>query len=864
MGVYVRSIDKQLQFYTDRGKWRIAFSKDVDYVIRGFTSPDSLGSLLPYFPRSAAQLSGHLQSAIEGGIPRPLGSALLEKMHGFIEDMLQFYRENAQRLDNLHRVVADADEKREFTLAELASKGLAVDKKDLNDISLFAIHWTSRRNKYLIESDRSSLVADNYLVQPRAMASIIDNVTTWVREHQEHLVSQVTNPPSYQFQQHPLQKFIQTAQALIGISRKHRSPTVMASVGPTARKHQSGPDAENSVLREIQEMQLSENDQMIVKFLLHYAIPPRYMTSGTLRSVGSHIMRATGMYDSLEVNSGSMPLFLQELGIISPWENLRLLDQRLALPGHRISTQADEMWEEVQNECKKFNSGVNDSMEDMRTDWGDLPVYCVDSPGAQEIDDAVSLERIPGSDDTFWIRVHVANPSAFVSPDSLIAKYAALRHQTLYVPERTYPMLPKDFTHEHFSLAPGRPSLTFSAKMNLQGEVLDTNITNGIVRNVIYATHDMLRELFGAAPEDASDRLKVGGDLTREESLNTLKETLSDTDQENFRILRKLLLGFREFRRENGAIEYPMSNSNPVTIDCGEPLPPFNTEVDRARHLVGDPIIHLPIQSIDPHEVPDQSKRYLISITMNVACWVAGKWCADRNIPAVYDGTWYHPEYPKLTNKTLNEVGGDGWRKFAHPKGTSAAEPIHHTSLGLPAYVKTTSPLRRYIDLLAHYQIEAALRFEQTQNRAFDGSVPENQSLLPFPKPAVEEYIAKSKWKLSALKEISRSSRQFWACLLLFRAFYFAECDLPETFRVLLVKPYSFTALIGSEFQDGYMGVLSDLGVKCHVTVPKEFGEVDILSLVEAKITEVNMARMMVMVEPVGLIKKYERVGDWA
>lgn len=864
LAIYVRSIDKQQQFYTDRGKWRIAFPHDIDYVIRGFTSPESLDPLLPYFPGSAAQLSHHMQSSIEGGVPRPLGGPLLVKMQKLVDDMLRFYRENSSRLDNFYPEVADDYDKREYTLAELASKALGVEKEELNDIALFVVHWAARRHKFIIEPDRSSLSSDHYLVQQRRMAERIDLVLKWIHEHQEHLVMQTKYGPEYEFPHHPMEVFIQKARRLIQHSRRQRSPTLMASVGPTAQKPTPGADGATVLFKDAPDLTFNGNQLRIVQFLLHYCIPPRQMTSGPLRSAGSYIMRATGMYDTVDVNAATMPLFLQEIGVVSPWENLRLLDQRLALPGHAVSVRSEQMWEDVVNECEKASSGLADSMEGMRTDWGDLSVYCVDSPGAQEIDDGVSLERVPGSEDTFWVRVHVANPSAFVAPDHPIAKYAAHRYQSLYAPERTYPMLPKDFTHTHFSLAPGRPALTFSAKMNLRGEVLDTDITNGTVRNVVYATHDMLRELFGVNAEDATDRLQVGGELTREEKPKALEETLSATDKDNFRILRKLLLGFREYRRENGAIEFPVTNNNPVTVDCGKPLPLYRIDWSQPRFPVGDPIIHLPILRVDPHEVPDQSKRYLISITMNIACWVAGKWCADRNIPAVYDGTWYHPEYPKLTNETFKEIGGDGWRKFAPPKGTSSAEPIHHVSLGLPAYVKTTSPLRRYVDMLAHYQIEAALRFERTHNRRFDGSNPEDQAALPFSKAAVEEYIARSKWKANTLKEISRSSRQFWACLLLFRAFYFGEGDLPDTFRVLLQKPYSHTSLISSEFKDGYMGVLSDLGVKCQVNVPKGFGEVDVLSLVEAEITEVNMARMMVIVEPVRLIKKYERFGEWA
>lgn len=861
-GIYIRSIDKQQQFYTDRGKWRIAFPKDLDYIVKGFVRPDSLAPLLPYIPDSAAGLSSHMQSAIEGGVPRPAGAHLLDQISAFTARVMRFYRDNSRKLDTIHERVADETEKRAFTLKDLAVECMNIERDELDDPALFAVHWVTSRNKFLIEHNKDSLFFDHYIVQPKRMAVIVNTVTEWVHEHQDSLVEAAMDADASGFKRHPLQAFIQKARRLVQFSRRHRSPTVMANVGPTAHKFERGQDGKSAVCREVPSSEkFNRTDQMIIEFLVHYSVPPREMTSGFLRSAGSHIMRATGMYESMEVNASSMPLFLQEIGVVSPWENMRLLDQRLALPGHGVSRHADEMWDKVQSECEKASSNLTDSMADMRTDWGDLPVYCVDNPDAQEIDDGVSLERIPGSEDTFWVRIHVANPSAFLRHDGLIAEYAASRFQSLYVPERTYPMLPKDFTHNHFSLAPGRPSLTFSAKMNLQGDILDTNITNGTVRNVVYATHDMLREMFEPG-NDHTEPLSVGE--TGRQQPKSQQKTLSDTEKTTFRTLRQLLLGFREHRRRNGAIDLPYSSNNSVSVDCGAPMQQYKMQVDQARFVVGDPIIHLPVTTADPYEVPDLTKRYLISTLMNLAGSVAGKWCAARNIPAVYDGTWYHPEYTSLTNDNIAHSGGSAWRSIAPPKGVSSSTPVHHAALGLDAYVKTTSPLRRYIDLLAHFQIEAALRYEKTHSTRLDAAAAPPHT-LSFPLDRVDSYIARTRWILHALRDCDRASKQFWACLLLFRAFYFGESPLPDAFPVLLQKPYSLTPLLGTEYEDGYMGVISSLGVRCQVLVPKDFeGELDVLSLVDAKITAVSMARNLVIVEPVRVVKGFERIGEWA
>ncbi|KAE8353855.1 hypothetical protein BDV28DRAFT_132402 [Aspergillus coremiiformis] len=862
LAIYVRSVCRQQQFYTARGKWRIAVSSDVDYVVKGFAPRELLAPLHPYFPDDLARLSSQMQSAIEGGVPRPIGAPLLQMMHGFDEEVYGIYRANSRRLDNMYEIVADETKRLELGLEELACKALGITRDQVDDKTLYAVHCAVRRNSFLIEKDKSFMFTDHYFVQSRRVANTLGTVVKWVHEHQDYLIRAVDGGEGLDLKGHPMEQFVQKAKRLIRLSRKVRSPTILAWVGPTAQRYEPGQEGKPLVYREVLTESFSHTDRMIIEFLQLWCIPPRRMTSGALRSTGSHIMRSTGMYSSLDTNAGSVALFLQELGAVAPWENLRVLDQSLALPGHGISRQSDSMWEDVQQVCEKLKSErLTDQMGSLRRDFGDLPVYCVDDPGAQEIDDGVSLEPIPGSEDTFWVRVHVANPSAFLNCDDLVIKYAASRVQNLYTPERAYPMIPSTLTQEHFSLAPGRPTLTFSAKMNLQGDILDTEVVNGVARNVIYITHDQLRSLFEPEPPETVEPLTVGGQFFTEHTRNNLQATLTSEAEETFHTLRKLMLAFREHRRRNGAMDWPAPLETSVSVTVGNaPLKPYNMHVTEGRYILGDPIIQLRPGNVDPHDVPDMTKRNLIAPLMNLACYVAGKWCAERNIPTVFDGTTYHPEYQKLTSSNMSEFGGKTWLQMVAPTGYSSSSPTHHASLGLDTYVKSTSPLRRYTDLLAHYQIEAALRFEHEHGRRFDASV--DHSILPFSRQDVDNFLSQSGWKRRHLRIIELASKQFWACMLLFRAFYFGECSLPETFTCLVHKPYSATAMVGSPFATGHAGFIISLGVRCQIVTPPEISE-DMLSIVEAKIQSVDLSRSIVTMETTRLVRPFERVGEW-
>ncbi|KAJ5698090.1 hypothetical protein N7462_000095 [Penicillium macrosclerotiorum] len=890
--IYVQSVHKQKQFYTNRGNWRIGSSREIDYVVKGFADPQFLEPLKPYFPDTVTQTKSELQIVPEGGLPRPLGRPLIEMMAGFEEHILDFYRDHSKVLDDLHELVADESEFLRMTLDELTTKVLGISESELDIVNMFAVHQAVRRHPFIIERDSSSPFNLMYLVQPKRIAQVVSQVTTWVHEHQDFLIRSAMGKETTGFKDHPVQKFVQKAQRLIRLSRKVRSPTIMSSVGPSSQKFQPGQDGKPMVFREVLTERFSNTDQAIIEFLQLYAIPSVVMPSGTLQSTASHVMRATGMYNTLGLSDSSTRLFLQELGVVAPWENLSILDQNVLLPGHGMSLMEDMKWDEIQEACRNISGSSPDSMQRLRKDWGNLPIYCIDDANAEEIDDGVSIERISGSEDTFWVHIHVANPTAFMNHDDPIMQYAKSRLLTTYVPERTYPIFPKGLTQGHFSLTTGRPTLTFSAKMNLQGEILDTAITNGTAQNVISITHSTLREFLDPGASKPDETLTVGGEFTQSPLVGgkVFREILSTEDKENFTILRKLMLRFRAQRQKNGAMDLPNMRPNTrLSVQMGtEPARPYEIQITDGRYFVGDPIIQLRTEDFDPHEVRDQSKNYLVSLLMNLAGHIAGQFCAARNIPVVYDGTWYDPEYGHVTRENLAEFGGQSFYQFALPKSISSSSPVHHHVLGLDAYVKCTSPLRRFTDVIAHYQIEAALLFEHENGRQFNAVVdsPEpaaevlqdsvsEQDLhaadtqapplpLPYSNTDINAHITFSQPLLTRLREISKFSTQHWACMLLFRAFYFAECPLPSSFPVILRAPR-----VGSPRDEGtlYSGIITNLGIDCVVNIPDgcpDKEKMDISGVVDAQIIAVDMATLEVQMEATGLVKAFERTGEWA
>lgn len=844
LAIYIRSIDMQQQFYTIRGKWRITKSKSLDYLVKGFVPRELLESILPHFPATKVEQEPLFQPVLEGGIPRQKGAPIIKSMTKFENESQDIYRKNAVALDYIYEALAHEDDVLAMSLEEIAVKVLGIKTEELTEPALFAVHNAMKRRSFYIAAYTDALISGQYVIRPKKQSKTIDTVVQWAREYLEHTTD--SSKSSDSFKEHPFSQFIRKAQRLAHISRKTRSPTTMFNIGPTSQKF----DLEDgSIYHKTPVETFSASDRMILDYLHFWVTQRSLMRNNVLKAVGSHILRATGMYRDIPLTSATGTLFLQELGVFSPWEDINLLDECLGLPGHGISQPADNMLEESKRISEQLGpNDLEDKMQHLRKDWGDLPVFCVDEVHAEEIDDGFSLERIPGSDNEFWIHIHVSNPSAFITPDHLFAKYAAYLNQTVYSPERIYRMFPTTVTKTLFGLGTDRPTITFSAKVNAEGEILDTNVTNGTVRNVLYITPSTLRNLFGIDHSDTPRlTLSVGGEIP-ERTRDGMQENIPEEHQESLHILSDFAAARLSKRMEKGAMESSSLNRSAAIVSLGDQVyEPYLLQSQQGYHYLGDPKIQISGLLTDPLEPIESSKYDLVSHMMLLGGEVAGLWCRDRDIPVMFSGAAYHPEYPRSKQdegKLSIQYG---------PRGHLAATPAPHAALGMDQYVKCTSPLRRYSDLQAHWQIEAALKYEAENGKIVSAS---DTSILPFSRSDIETTISQSAWRNMTFKQAQNRSNHFWACQLLFRALYFNETTLPDSFqcviRTKLDKRYIPTDM--SKLQ--YGGSLHPFGLSCVVIPSDGMPDLEIGDLLDTKLTLVEMHYQTIVVEATHIVKR--------
>ena len=99
-----------------------------------------------------------------------------------------------------------------------------------------------------------------------------------------------------------------------------------------------------------------------------------------------------------------------------------------------------------------------------RRDLTALPMFTVDEATTLDIDDGLSLER---RDEGYLLGIHISDASVLVAPGSALDMEAYRRMTSLYLPDRTIPMLPRRLCEEMGSLSPEQPRLALSLLISL-------------------------------------------------------------------------------------------------------------------------------------------------------------------------------------------------------------------------------------------------------------------------------------------------------------------------------------------------------------------------------------------------------------
>lgn len=351
------------------------------------------------------------------------------------------------------------------------------------------------------------------------------------------------------------------------------------------------------------------------------------------------------------------------------------------------------------------------TMEDLaqREDFRDTLTFTIDPRDAKDFDDAISFKILKESPAIYEVGVHIADVSHYVLEGSPIDQEAEERGTSIYLVDRTIPMLPEHLCNFVCSLRPDEEKLTFSVVFDIDEDanVLRSRIVHTVIRSDRrYAYEEVDRIFEGETDGERNDLVKA---LT---VLNNLAQKLCQN------------------RLRDGAIEF---NSEEMRFEVDEKGHPTSvyfhiatpaTKLIEEFMLLANRVVAETVGKAKPaktlpyriHDLPDPEK-------LGNLAQIVGRF----NYSLKTEGS--KKSVAKSLNKLLNDIKGDRMEEFvdiialrAMQKAKYSTYNIGHYGLAFKYYTHFTSPIRRYPDLMVHRLLTRYLQgFASASRKKYEG-----------------------------------------------------------------------------------------------------------------------------------------------
>lgn len=357
--------------------------------------------------------------------------------------------------------------------------------------------------------------------------------------------------------------------------------------------------------------------------------------------------------------------------------------------------------EAVEAAADNIDAGITSQEIAKRIDMRNITTFTIDPRDAKDFDDALSLRKL---DNGLWeVGVHIADVTHYVRPGSIIEKEARQRATSVYLVDRTIPMLPEHLSNGICSLRPNEEKLTYSVifQMNDNAEVQNYEIAKTVI---------------------CSDRR-----FTYEEAQQVIETGKGDFAQEILQ-LDKLAKMLRESRFSAGAIAFDRVEVRFEIDEKGKPVSVFFKEQKDANKLIEEFMLlankttakHIgkPGKGLKAktfvyriHDVPNPDKlqnfsQFIKRFGYNLK--ISGKNTAvSSSINHLLDEVQGKKEQNLIETLAIRSMA----------KAVYSTENIGHYGLAFDYYTHFTSPIRRYPDMMVHRLLERYLSGGRNVNK---------------------------------------------------------------------------------------------------------------------------------------------------
>lgn len=343
---------------------------------------------------------------------------------------------------------------------------------------------------------------------------------------------------------------------------------------------------------------------------------------------------------------------------------------------------------EIEQAAESIDARITTKEIAARRDFRDTTTFTVDPADAKDFDDALSVRKL--RDGVWEIGVHIADVTHYVRPHSPIDDEAIARGTSVYLVDRTVPMLPERLSNELCSLRPNETSLCFSAVFTLN---------EGL---------ELLDEWFGRTVIHSDRR------FTYAEAQEVIETGHGDFAEEIL-TLNRLAQGLRQQRFRNGAISFDREEVKFRLDESGKPLGVYFKEQKESNQMIEEFMLlaNRRVAEFCAHRRNEKGRAVPRTMVFRVHD-TPNEEKLDRfrqfilrfgHVFKAAKGRAVAKELNKLFAKIKgsaeeNAVSTMAVRSMA--KAFYTTDNIGHYGLAFPSYTHFTSPIRRYPDMMVH------------------------------------------------------------------------------------------------------------------------------------------------------------------
>jgi len=287
--------------------------------------------------------------------------------------------------------------------------------------------------------------------------------------------------------------------------------------------------------------------------------------------------------------------------------------------------------------------------QDGRLDLRHLPLITIDGKGTKDFDDAIHIEK---KGDNFLVGIHITDVAHYIRPRTTLFELATTRTTSLYFPDATIPMLPKDLSENILSLKEGaeRPAVSFMVELSPQGKIISSKIVRSVVQVKRQLNYQDAEQVF-----------------QNDEELSALVQ-LSRALQKN--------------RLQAGALIIPIP--------------------DVSIHIDADDNVSVKLLSVE------SNMRVLVSEFMVLANSIGAEYIALRQYPGLFRSQ--KPPQKRLFQEPQDDLYLNFRQRRHLARGLLSTVAKRHSGVGVEQYTTLTSPIRRLLDLVMQLQLTEILK----------------------------------------------------------------------------------------------------------------------------------------------------------